>query len=62
MDVYGRFVNDSASCAHPGEGKTKQGESGVGGGPKRCICMMYDSEASGCGVASHGGDESLDSV
>lgn len=24
--------------------------------------MMYESEASGCGVTSHGGGESLDSV
>lgn len=41
MDVYGHFVNDSTSCAHPGEVKTKQGESEVGGGRSNAyVCCM----------------------
>lgn len=47
---------------HPRDGKTKWGEYELGSGPKQCICMMYDSEASGCGLTSCGGGESLDGV
>lgn len=49
------------ACSHLTEGKTKQREQ-CRWWLKQYICMMYDSEANGCGLMSHGDGESQGSV